>query len=54
MKRNRIGAGGTEDLKGLLEITNLSTLDLSDNRIADEEVVEEILTKIPNLGVLYL
>jgi dynein assembly factor 1 len=49
-----IGANGFEDLKGLLEIPNLSTLDLSDNRISDELVVDEILTKIPNLGVLYL
>jgi len=38
----------------LLEIPNLSTLDLSDNRIADEEIVDQILTKIPHLGVLYL
>lgn len=37
---NKLGAGGVEDLKGLLEIPNLSTLDLSDNRIADEEIVD--------------
>ena len=39
---------------GLLEVPNLSTLDISDNKIKDERVVEEILAKIPQLGVLYL
>ena len=34
---------------GLLEVPNLSTLDISDNKIKDERVVEEILAKIPQL-----
>ena len=43
-----------DDLRGLLNLPNLSTLDISDNKIRDEGIVLEILSKIPNLGVLYL
>ncbi len=49
-----LGINGLDDLKGLLDLPNLSTLDLSDNKIKDEAIIDEILAKIPNLGVLYL
>ena len=31
-----------------------SVIDLSDNRIDDENILEEIFVKLPNLAVLYL
>jgi dynein assembly factor 1 len=40
-------------MKGLLEVPNLSVLDIQDNRIDDENFLYEILMKLPNLGVLY-
>lgn len=49
-----LGIDGIHDLKGLLELPNLSILDLADNKIKDEEIVDEISAKIPELGVLYL
>ena len=46
---------------GLLECPTIryiiiykSSLDLSDNKIADERVLPEIFEKMPNLAVLYL
>ena len=46
---------------GLLECPTIryniiykSSLDLSDNKIADERVLPEIFEKLPNLAVLYL
>ena len=55
IKRNRIGFEGLEDLKGLLETgKELRVLDISDNYIQDVKIVDEILSKIPNLKVLYL
>ena len=54
VKRNEIGHGGLDDLVGLLECPSISALDLSDNRIADKEMVTEILAKMPNLAVLYM
>lgn len=53
LKRNNIGLNGIDDLKGLLDCPSISSLDLSENKIDDERVVEEILAKMPNLGVLY-
>jgi Leucine-rich repeat (LRR) protein len=41
------------DLQGLLELPQLSVLDISDNKISDEKILEEIFEKIPELGVLY-
>jgi hypothetical protein len=35
MKRNRIGTNGLQDLNGVLNLPNLSVLDVSDNKIAD-------------------
>ena len=55
IKRNRIGFEGLEDLKGLLDTgKELRVLDISDNYIQDVNIVDEILSKIPNLKVLYL
>ena len=55
IKRNRIGFEGLEDLKGLLDTgKELRVLDISDNYIQDVKIVDEILSKIPNLKVLYL
>ena len=55
IKRNRIGFEGLEDLKGLLETgKELRVLDISDNYIQDVNIIDEILSKIPKLKVLYL
>ncbi len=55
LKRNRIGENGLNDLKGLLELTeNFNVLDVSDNKINDQNVIEDYLIKIPNLRVIYL
>lgn len=54
LKRNRIGEGGIEDLKGLLECPSISALDISDNKIETEEILPEILMKMPNIAVLYM
>ena len=54
LKRNRIGDNGVSDLLGLLECQSISALDLSDNKIDAEEIVPEILEKMPNLAVVYL
>ena len=55
IKRNRIGFEGLEDLKGLLETgKELRVLDISDNYIQDVNILDEILSKIPKLKVLYL
>lgn len=53
IKRNRIGVNGLSDLQGLLELPELTVLDISDNKISDEKVMEEIIEKIPKLSVLY-
>lgn len=54
LKRNRIGAKGLDDLRGLLECPSISSLDISDNKIEDPDFLPEILEKMPNLAVLYL
>jgi len=54
LKRNRIGINGLSDLEGLLECPSISSLDLTDNKISDPEVLEKIFVKMPNLAVLYL
>jgi len=54
LKRNRIGEKkGLEDLTGLLECPSIAVLDISDNKIEDENILPEILEKMPNLSVLY-
>ncbi len=37
-----------------MEIPSISVLDISENRLDDENIIEEILAKMPNLAVLYL
>ena len=57
LKRNRIGTGPDgvlKDLEGLLECPSLANIDLADNRVDDENALEEIFVKMPNLLVLYL
>lgn len=54
IKRNRIGADGLTDLIGLLECPSISALDISDNKIDSEDVIPEILQKMPNLSVVYM
>lgn len=54
IKRNKIGINGVSDLMGLLECPSIGCLDLSENRVDDPEVLEEVLVKMPNLKVLYL
>ena len=52
--RNRIGKNGLDDLYGLIECPALCSLDLQNNLISDENILPEILCKLPNLKVLYL
>jgi dynein assembly factor 1 len=54
LKRNRIGGLGIPDLVGLLECPSISALDLSDNHIECEQILPEILMKMPELAVVYL
>ena len=51
-KRNKIGINGISDLVGLLECPTLTCLDLSENRIDDEEVLEEVFMKITGRRIL--
>lgn len=41
-------------MEGLLELPNLSVLDISDNKIDDANVLPDIFEKMPSLAVLYL
>jgi len=54
LKNNRIGQNGLSDLMGLLEYPSLVCLDIQNNRVADAEVMEEVIMKMPNLKVLYM
>jgi dynein assembly factor 1 len=54
LARNRIGHGGLDDLKGLLECQTISCLDIQNNKIEDEEALPEIFEKMTELRVLYL
>jgi hypothetical protein len=54
LKRNDIGYGGLDDLRGLLKCLSISALDISDNKIEDKAIIEEILMKMSNLTVLYM
>jgi dynein assembly factor 1 len=54
IKRNRIGTNGLDDVKELLKLgKEFNVLDISDNRLSDPNIVDEIFSKIPNLRVLY-
>lgn len=56
MKANRLGhhqEGDVESLKGLLACATLTCLDIQNNYLTDPAIVDEILTKLPNLKVLY-
>ncbi len=39
IKRNKIGADGISDVTGLLECPSISALDISDNRIENEDII---------------
>jgi len=57
LKRNRLGRderGDVESIKGLLERPTLACVDLSDNYLSEPAILEEVLYKMPSLGVLYL
>lgn len=54
LKRNTIGINGIDDLKGLLEVPQITSLDISDNKISDENALEEVFFKLPCVAVLYL
>jgi len=54
IKRNKIGLNGVSDLMGLLDCPSIACLDLSENRIDDPAVLDEVLVKMPKLRVLYL
>ena len=54
LKRNFIGQEN-EDLSGLLELSpSVSVIDISDNRITNENIIDDYLVKVPGLKVLYL
>lgn len=57
LKRNRLGRderGDVESIKGLLECPTLACVDISDNYLSEPAILEEVLYKMPSLGVLYL
>ncbi|KRX07267.1 hypothetical protein PPERSA_06882 [Pseudocohnilembus persalinus] len=54
LKSNKIGLKGLKGLEGLLKVQSLKVLDISDNKIKEESILEEILQKLENLKVLYL
>ena len=51
---NYIGREGIKDVIGLLEVPSIQILDLSKNFIADTNILNEVLIKLPNLTILYL
>ena len=54
LKRNRIGSDGIDDVIGLTECPSISALDISDNKIATELILPEVLVKMPKIAVLYM
>eukprot|EP00357_Protocruzia_adherens_P006339 CAMPEP_0114996624 /NCGR_PEP_ID=MMETSP0216-20121206/14429_1 /TAXON_ID=223996 /ORGANISM="Protocruzia adherens, Strain Boccale" /LENGTH=483 /DNA_ID=CAMNT_0002360879 /DNA_START=135 /DNA_END=1586 /DNA_ORIENTATION=+ len=54
IKRNKIGANGVSDYNHLVKCAGVTTLDISDNKIDDVEILNEVLKKMPKLRVLYL
>jgi dynein assembly factor 1 len=52
--RNRIGYGGVDDVKGLLECKSLTCIDIQSNHIEDETALAEVFEHMPELRVLYL
>lgn len=53
LSQNFIGKSGISDLEELLDLENLSVLDLSCNSIQDEEVLKQVIYRLPKLTVLY-
>lgn len=54
LKRNNIGQD-KDDLKGLIELSSsVSVIDISDNKIDDENIVDNYLAKIEGLKVIYM
>jgi dynein assembly factor 1 len=53
IKNNRIGLGGISDLEGLLECPLLTCVDVQNCKIDDQNVLDNIFCKMPNLKVLY-
>jgi len=53
LQKNRIGINGLRDVIGLRD-TNLATVDLSDNKVADPEVIPQVFARMSSLRVLYL
>lgn len=51
---NLLGKNGVNDVLGVLEAVSLSALDLSDNYIADADVLENVLAKLPNIALISL
>jgi len=55
IKRNRIGFNGLSDIENILTLgKEFCVFDISDNKLSEPEIVEKILSKIPNLRVIYL
>merc|ERR1719473_1242619 len=53
LQKNRIGINGLRDVIGLRD-TNIATVDLSDNKVADPEVIPQVFARMSSLRVLYL
>ena len=53
LSQNLIGKSGVSDLEELIDLENLSVLDLSNNLIDDEEVLKQVIYRLPKLSVLY-
>jgi len=43
-----------DDIQHLLQVPSIVTLDIQNNKIDDEQVIDLVLSKLPNLRVLYL
>jgi len=55
LSRNKIGMNGLDDLKGLLEMEpSVMVVNLENNRITEDNILEEIFIKMPLIRVIYL
>jgi dynein assembly factor 1 len=55
LSRNKIGMNGLNDLKGLLEMEpSVMVVNLENNRITEDNILEEIFIKMPLIRVIYL
>ena len=54
LSNNFIGENGLKDIEGILEVQSLSILDLTNNKLDDEDILPKIFMKIENIASLKL